>query len=257
MTKRRGFSIVELLVVAAIMMTLAMMLMPTLTRFKEQGKQKVCISNLRNLQMAMIGYVSENDDVFPPHRNTDEISDENSDEDDSSRWWGRDTYAREMGEQPECEIFPYAGEDEKVFQCPVLKAPESPASGLVLEWSFTPKNVGYGYNAFFLGQGSFGSATAANGVTPDRWCRLSYVEDASRTILLADSTIRSGSGHESGSYAMWWDTATRTNNTGAYARHLDRANLMMVDGVVRDKNIEDIHENSAGGYPRLWNPRAE
>ncbi len=62
MNKRSGFTLIELLVVIAIIAVLMAILMPALSRVREQGKRIVCEHNLKSLTLAWIMYADENDD---------------------------------------------------------------------------------------------------------------------------------------------------------------------------------------------------
>ena len=62
MAKKEGFTLIELLVVIAIIAILMAILMPALSRVKEQGKRATCLSNLKQLTLAWIMYADENDD---------------------------------------------------------------------------------------------------------------------------------------------------------------------------------------------------
>ncbi len=62
MRKQKAFTLIELLVVIAIIAILLAILMPALSRVKEQGKRAACLSNLKQLQLAWSMYADENDD---------------------------------------------------------------------------------------------------------------------------------------------------------------------------------------------------
>jgi prepilin-type N-terminal cleavage/methylation domain-containing protein/prepilin-type processing-associated H-X9-DG protein len=62
MRQREGFTLIELLVVIAIIAVLLAILMPAMSRVKEQGKRAKCLNNLRQLTLAWIMYADDNDD---------------------------------------------------------------------------------------------------------------------------------------------------------------------------------------------------
>ena len=64
MRNRRAFTLIELLVVISIIALLIAILMPALNRAREQAKLTVCKTNLRQYGIAMVMFLSENDDVF-------------------------------------------------------------------------------------------------------------------------------------------------------------------------------------------------
>ena len=57
-----GFTLVELLVVIAIIALLMAVLMPALTKAREQGKRVVCLNNLKQLTLAWMNYATANND---------------------------------------------------------------------------------------------------------------------------------------------------------------------------------------------------
>ena len=64
--RRRGLTLVELLVVTAIIAVLAAILVPVVARAREKGRQGVCGAHLRQLGMAHLQYAADHEDRLPP-----------------------------------------------------------------------------------------------------------------------------------------------------------------------------------------------
>ncbi len=67
---RRGFTLIELLVVIAIIAILAAILFPVFARARENARRTACISNVKQLGLAWMMYVQDNDETFPPDNTT-------------------------------------------------------------------------------------------------------------------------------------------------------------------------------------------
>jgi len=63
--KNRGFTLIELLVVIAIIAILAAILFPAFAKAREAARRTTCISNVRQLSLAVLVYAQDYDETLP------------------------------------------------------------------------------------------------------------------------------------------------------------------------------------------------
>ncbi len=85
-TSRRGFTLIELLVVIAIIAILAAILFPVFARAKAKARQTHCMSNLKQLGLAMISYAMDYDQILPQWVDTANQAAKPSPETDCITW---------------------------------------------------------------------------------------------------------------------------------------------------------------------------
>jgi prepilin-type N-terminal cleavage/methylation domain-containing protein/prepilin-type processing-associated H-X9-DG protein len=72
-SRRRGFTLIELLVVIAIIGILAAMVFPVFARARESARKAVCLSNVKNIALAIQMYLADNNDTLPPKEHRDDV----------------------------------------------------------------------------------------------------------------------------------------------------------------------------------------
>lgn len=65
---RAAFGVVEMLVVFAVVAVLAVLLLPALSGVRERGVNADCVSNLRQISVAVLLYANDHQGQYPPNR---------------------------------------------------------------------------------------------------------------------------------------------------------------------------------------------
>jgi len=152
-TQQSGFTLLELLVVVAIIGVLAGLLFPSIAKIQEKGRVATCVSNLKQLHTGMMNYVNEHsghmtftaseeylrvdkdgDEEWGFHRGWVDWGLKWDTNDDTSTpdppalgnrrtpWWNRGG-KEGLSSVTNGVLFPYVGNagDEKVYVCPTMR----------------------------------------------------------------------------------------------------------------------------------------
>jgi prepilin-type N-terminal cleavage/methylation domain-containing protein/prepilin-type processing-associated H-X9-DG protein len=110
---RKGFTLIELLVVIAIIAILAAILFPVFARARAKAQQNNCLSNVKQIQLGLIMYASDNNQMYP----LDQVGLANGGAAAGPAW--------------SSQILPYI-KNSQIFLCP---------SDTVVTGSVTPPNI--------------------------------------------------------------------------------------------------------------------
>jgi prepilin-type N-terminal cleavage/methylation domain-containing protein/prepilin-type processing-associated H-X9-DG protein len=255
--RRSAFTLIELLVVIAIIAILAAILFPVFAQAREKARQTSCMSNMKQLGLAVVQYVQDYDETFPQGC--------------PNGWWDFTWYRTTV---------PYI-KNVDVFRCPNDDAIVTPAA---LNWA--GPRMSYIANGYMSWRDNDWRVTGVMGMSqgrdiPGGWMGsgitpLADVKRPADTIMIAERLhVWKNQENEYGNVLMWgpapfitgvnwwdWAVGTNTNNlpdgtrpvkadpldqTGPdgsiLGRHAGMANFAFVDGHVKAMKPANTNPN--------------
>lgn len=236
---RTGLTPIELLIVITILAILAALLFPVFARAREKARQTSCLSNLKQLGLAIQMYVTDSDEAYPMMSSPPNFS-------PRLRWADY--------------VLPYV-KHPHVFACPSVPAMVKNKS---FAYDTNIKYGGYGYNYQYLGN--------SRRVPPDLPFTASdaSITAPSETVALAETNGVPGTNPIDGTYTVDppLPSSRGSGNVSGYygttrstpaERHNSQVNVASCDGhakALRLSKLDDYNRDGAADNG-FWNGLAD
>lgn len=221
---KRGFTLLELLAVIAIVGILSALLFPVLGRARGMAQSAACMGNLRQMQAAYTMYLADHEGRFFGW------SDGKTGGKELLYYGLTETHGAEGArdiDKTKAKLAPYLGQIGGVETCPAL-----PYRAPYFKQKYEIASYGYGVNAYFL---TNGPAL----MLPRQFTTFSQVTRPAQTIAWADAIqVNVWQPPASPDHPMleeWYYLSSVIPNQPApfHFRHNGRCNCVMADGSVR------------------------
>jgi prepilin-type N-terminal cleavage/methylation domain-containing protein/prepilin-type processing-associated H-X9-DG protein len=237
--RKKGFTLVELLVVMSITAMLLCILLPSLSRARRQAKSVFCLNNLQQMSIAAINYTHSYNDHYPLAYYNQKVG--------GIRYyysWDFTTY-KDWSTTPATEtvkpgLLWQKDTIEQVHQCPVFKGSSN---------SLADPYTGYNYNTSYIGMDET--------VWPCDSVKTTKVKRPSETAIFGDGQYKDGANKFmrapfSNPQDASFSDSYRYAGAQGY-RHLGKTNVVFCDGhaqSLKDRftNTDPIGKQSLDEY---------
>jgi prepilin-type N-terminal cleavage/methylation domain-containing protein/prepilin-type processing-associated H-X9-DG protein len=215
-----GFTLIELMVVVTVIAILAALLLPALARAKGKGQAILCLSNLRQLGLALHVYAGDHDDALPYNMGADGIQ-----KTVAARQylnWVNNVMSWELDPENTNEVLltvggigPYFSGTSSIFKCPsdiVLSKVQKQAG-----WKERVRSVSMNAMLGFAGEFLAGSVNT-NNPTYRQFFRMAEIPEPSRIFAFVEEhpdSINDGYFINKFYYYEWLDLPASYHHGGA------------------------------------------
>jgi len=246
-----GFTLIELLVVIAIIAILAAILFPVFAKARDKARQATCMSNLKQVGMALVQYSQDYDESHP------------------GVWFG--PVSLQPWSQPSDAttfykwmdaVYPYV-KNEQVFNCP--------SDGVNKKYVFRNRDGSNGYGSYAMSQAYYKVGDRFTGPASDYnqflapgvpfVMRIAMIQAPASTVWVVDGGVPGIKQPIWKSYEFWWYDPPEINASfpapkgsapryfqNIVERHSDMVNVIYCDGHVKSVKLEQLiqHKTVAG-----------